>query len=346
MATDSPAGGRVLVVDDDQGVAELLKRLLIKGGYVVDVAHDAAAAMAAVGSNLPDVILLDVVLPDVNGFELCRRLKTDPATRLTPVVLVTGLADQEKRIEGADAGADEFLTKPVDPRELLARVRSLVRLKRYTDDLDSASSIIMALAVMIETRSGSTEGHCHRVANRAVAVGRRFGLGDEDLHTLHRGGFLHDIGMLAIPDDMLRRTAALEPAEFEIVKSHTLVGDALCASLRSLQSVRPIVRHHHERLDGTGYPDGLRGDDVPLLAQIISAIDLHDAATSARAYQRPLLSSEAIDVLRRQVDQGWRRKDVVEHVAAVLQNADMSSQSFPKFQSLVPLAIRPSALRS
>ena len=327
MSDVFPVGGRVLVVDDDEGVRSLLKRLLTREGYVVDVAHDGAAALAAVGSDLPDVILLDVVMPDVNGFDLCRRLKTDTATRLTPVILVTGLADQEKRIEGAHAGADEVLTKPVDSRELLARVRSLVRLKRYTDDLESASSIIMALAVMIEMRSGCTEGHCHRVANRAVAVGRRFSLGDEDLQALHRGGFLHDIGMLAIPDHMLLKTAKLEAAEFEIVKSHTIVGDALCANLRSLQSVRPIVRHHHERLDGTGYPDGLSGDRVPLLAQIISALDLYDAATSKRPYQDPLTTPEAIDVLRRQAVQGWRRQDVVEHVAAVVQSPDMPSSA-------------------
>jgi putative two-component system response regulator len=255
--TDFPVGGRVLVVDDEEGVTSLLKRLLVREGYVVDIAHDSESALAAIKSNVPDVILLDVVMPGINGFELCRRLKTDPSTRLTPVILITGLADQEKRIEGADAGADEFLTKPVDPRELFARVRSLVRLKRFTDDLDSASSIIMALAVMVEKRGGRTEGHCHRVANRAVAVGHRFGLGEDDLQALHRGGFLHDIGMLAIPDDMLTKTAALEPAEFEIVES-----------------------------------------------------------------------GEAVDVLRRQVGQGWRRKDVVEHFAAVLHHAETSAHSF------------------
>jgi putative two-component system response regulator len=316
---ESVAGARVLVVDDDQGVASFLKRLLARDGYAVDIASDGESALRAIATSPPDVILLDVVLPDVDGLVLCKRLKNEAATRLTPVILVTGLADQEKKVQGADAGADEFLTKPIDARELLARVRSLVRLKRYTDDLDSASSIIMALAVMIETRGGRTEGHCHRVANRAVAVGRRFGLGDDDLQALHRGGFLHDIGMLAISEEMLSKTAALSPEEFEIVKSHTVVGDTLCSSLRSLQSVRPIVRHHHERLDGSGYPDGLRGDAVPLLAQIISAVDLHDAATTKRPYQKPLSNLEAIAVLRRQVEQGWRRKDVVDHFAAVMQ---------------------------
>jgi putative two-component system response regulator len=318
MTDFAAAGARVLVVDDDEGITALLKRLLEKEGYVVDTATDGQSALDAIAAHQPDVVLLDVVLPGIDGFTLCKRIKTETATRLTPVVLVTGLGDRETRIESAEVGADEFLTKPIDPRELLARVRSLVRLKRYTDDLDSASSIIMSLAVMIETRGGRTEGHCHRVANRATAVGRRFGLKEDDLQALHRGGFLHDIGMLAIPDGMLSKAARLEPQEFEIVKSHTVVGDQLCANLRSLQAVRPIIRHHHERLDGSGYPDGLKGDEIPLLAQIIGAVDLHDAATSYRPYQRPLLSSEALDVLRRQVDKGWRRRDVVEHFAAVL----------------------------
>jgi len=319
---DIVAGARVLVVDDDEGATALLKRLLVREGYVVDTASGGASALAAIATNLPDVILLDVIMPDVNGFALCRRLKNQAATRLTPVIMVTSLSDREPRIEGADVGADDYLTKPVDAGELLARVRSLVRLKRYTDDLDSASSILMTLAVMIDARIGHTEGHCHRVANRAVAVGRRFGLNDDDLQTLKRGGFFHDIGMLTVPDHVLRKTGTLDPAEFAIVKSHTVAGESLCAGLHSLQTVRPIIRSHHERLDGSGYPDGLEGDDVPLLAQIISAIDLHDAATSLRPYQRTVTSAEAIDVLRRQVDMGWRRRDVVEHCAAVLQSPE------------------------
>ena len=320
--TDIVAGARVLVVDDDEGAAALLKRLLVREGYTVGTASGGASAVAAIATSLPDVILLDVIMQDVNGFELCRLLKNQASTRLTPIIMVTSLSDRERRIEGANVGADDYLTKPVDAGELIARVRSAVRLKRYTDDLDSASSILMTLAVMIDARIGHTEGHCHRVANRAVAVGRRFGLNEDDLQTLKRGGFFHDIGMLAVPDHVLRKKGALDPAEFAMVKAHTVVGESLCAGLRSLQAVRPIVRSHHERLDGSGYPDGLAGDAVPLLAQIISALDLHDAATSHRPYQRMVTSAEAIDVLRQQVAMGWRRRDVVEHCAAVLQGPE------------------------
>jgi putative two-component system response regulator len=312
--------GRVLVVDDDPGISALLTRLLAHAGYVVHVAGDAEAALAGVATHNPDVILLDVVFPGANGFTLCQQLKRDTATRLTPIILVTGLSDRESRIKGREAGADDFLTKPVDTQELLARVASLVRLKRYTDDLDSAAAIITTLAVMIETRDGHSEGHCHRIANHAGAIGRALGLGAADLQVLHRGGFLHDIGMLAISPTVLLKPGRLEATEFAIVKSHTVIGDDLCRNLRTLQPVRPIVRHHHERLDGSGYPDGLKGDAVPLLAQIVGVVDAYDAITSRRPYQSQLSSGEALGLLRNEVDRGWRQGEIVEAFAEIISS--------------------------
>lgn len=310
--------GRVLVVDDDPGIAALFTRILSQDGYVVQVAVDAEAALAGVAAHNPDVILLDVMFPGANGFILCQQLKRDSATRLTPVILVTGLSDRESRIKGRQAGADDFLTKPVDPQELLARVASLVRLKRYTDDLDSAAAIITTLAVMIETRDGHTEGHCHRIANHAVGIGRALGLGATDLQVLHRGGFLHDIGMLAISPTVLLKPGPLTADEFAVVQSHTVVGDDLCRNLRTLQAVRPIVRHHHERLDGSGYPDGLQGDDVPLLAQIVGVVDAYDAITSKRPYQSQLPGADALAVLRKEVACGWRLGVIVDAFAEIV----------------------------
>ena len=311
----------VLVVDDDEAFSRLLDRLLSTEGYSVATAVDGPAALEEVRCNPPDVVLLDVKLPGLDGFEVCRRLKRDGATRLIPVILVTSMDTARDRVEGLRAGADDFLTKPVEPAELLARVAASARLKRYTDDLDSAASIIMTLAAMIEMRDGSySEGHCHRMANYASALGRRLGLDPDELQTLKRGGFLHDIGMLAIPEAVICRDGALDAAEFEVVKSHTTVGDALCANLRSLQSVRPIVRHHHERRDGSGYPDRLRGDDIPLLAQITAIVDVFDAITTKRSYQGAKPVEDACAILRSQVECGWRRRDIVEEfIAAVLE---------------------------
>jgi putative two-component system response regulator len=322
---DARTGPRVLVVDDDEAAARLLQRILQPEGYAVEVAQDGDSAFTAVSSRQPDVVLLDVMLPGVNGFEICRRLKQERSTRLTPVILVTALSARQARLEGVDSGADDFLTKPVDSHELLARVRSLVRMKRYTDDLDSAASIITTLAVMIEARDGYTEGHCHRIGNYATALGRTVGLTEDDLQTLHRGGFLHDIGMLAIPDGVLRKAGSLEPEEYELIKSHTVVGDTLCSNLRSLQPVRPIVRHHHERLDGSGYPDGLRGSEIPLLAQIIGLVDVFDAVTTQRPYQRAQPLDEGVRVLREQVRKGWRAPDLVEEFAALVDSGRLET---------------------
>lgn len=318
-------GARVLVVDDDAAVNKLLTALLTRNGYDVDGACDGPSAQAAITRNPPDVILLDIQIPAPDGFALCRAIKADPATRLTPVVLVTGFVDRDNRIRGLEAGADDFLSKPVDGHELLARVGALARLKRYTDDLESASSIVMTMSEMIETRDGYTEGHCHRMANCATALGRRLGLGAEDLQALYRGGFLHDIGMLAIPDAVLRKTGPLEPEEYELVKSHTVIGDRLCAGLRSLRHVRPIVRHHHERHDGSGYPDGLAGDAIPLTAAVMGIVDVFDAVTTRRPYQRAQSLEEAVAVLQRQVGLGWRRGDLVEEFAALVHSGHLDT---------------------
>jgi putative two-component system response regulator len=311
-------------VDDEPMVADVHRRLLAKEGYGVEVAEDGQTALDAVAAYQPHLVLCDVMLPGLNGIDVCRQIKSNPSSRLTPVVLVTGAAQRERRIEGLEAGADDFLMKPVDPHELLVRVRSLVRMKRYTDDLDSAASILMAMAVLIEARDGNTEGHCHRMANYAMALGRALGLGEADLQALHRGGFLHDIGMLAIPDSVLRKSGPLDAEEFELVKSHTVVGESLCGTLRSLETVRPIVRHHHERFDGSGYPDGLRGDNIPLVAQIIGVVDVYDAITTHRPYQGPHTAEQAIDILRAQVARGWRRPDLVEVFAGLVESGRLN----------------------
>jgi putative two-component system response regulator len=314
-----------MVVDDEAQIGDVLRRLLVRDGYTVEVFTDGQAALDALPTFRPHLLLLDVNMPGLSGIEICKRVKQDPAYRLTPVVMVTGQAQRDARLEGLSAGADDFLAKPVDPQELLIRVGSLARIKRYTDDLDSAASIIIAMALLIEGRDDTTEGHCHRMANYATALGRALQLGEDDLQALHRGGFLHDIGMLAIPDALLRKTSPLEPEEFELMKSHTIVGDSLCGNLRSLESVRPIIRHHHERYDGSGYPDGLEGDQIPLLAQIMGVVDVFDAVTTRRPYQGPHTGEEAIDILRGQVARGWRRADLVDAFALLVESGRLTT---------------------
>src|SRR5581483_1268917 len=222
-----------------------------------------STALDAVHRLHPDVVLMDVHMPGVDGFEACRLLKRDAATRFVPIVLVTALRNADDRIRGIDAGADDFLTKPINQPELRARVRSLVRLKRYTDDFDTAESVILSLALTIEARDACTKGHCQRLVGYASALGHHLELGEEELAALRRGAYLHDIGKVGVPDAVLLKPGRLTPAEYERMKQHTLIGDRLCGKLQSLRRVRPIVRHHHEHLDGSGYPDGLKGDAIP-----------------------------------------------------------------------------------
>lgn len=283
--------GKVLVVDDLPANVDLLSSMLTREGYEVVTAFDGEQALRMVEDTQPDLVVLDVLMPALNGYEVCERMKQNPATRLTPVVLITALHEREDKIQGINAGADDFLTKPVDVHELKARVRSLVRLKRYTDDFESAESVILSLALVIEARDAYTDGHCQRLASYATALGSSLGLSDEDLAALFRGGYLHDVGKIGIPDSILLKPGRLTQDEYQQIKEHPLIGDRLCGELRSLRQVRPIVRHHHERLDGSGYPRGLKGDAILLDARILAIADVVEAMSSHRPY-RPGLGIE------------------------------------------------------
>lgn len=303
----------VLAVDDEPGNRELITRYLCPQNYDVQTCADAESALAwlASGPRLPDLILLDVMLPGMNGFDLCRHLKQQPMTRLIPVVLLTSLDARQHKLAGINAGADDFLSKPVQFEELIARAASLVRLKRFTDDLESAESVILSLALTVEARDPYTVGHCQRLAAYASAVGRTLGLSNDDIVTLHRGGYLHDVGKIGVADAVLLKAAPLNPAERTQMQAHTTIGERLCGELRALRPVRAIVRHHHERLDGTGYPDGLRGDQIPITAQIIGVVDGYDAMTTTRPYRTALGEDRACDELLRDAKEGRLNPEIV-----------------------------------
>ena len=226
-------------------------------------------------------------------------------------MLITSLSNRGDRIDGINAGADDFLTKPVNAHELQARVRSLVRRKRYTDDLDSAESVILSLGLTVEARDPYTLGHGKRMAAYAAAFGVHLDLPDEDVSALHRGGYLHDVGKVGVPDAVLLKPGRLAPDELALMRQHPVIGDALCGDLRLLRPVKGLVRHHHERLDGSGYPDGLRGDAIPLLAQIAAIVDAFDALTSDRVYRPALTQDAACAELQEEVRRGWRNPILV-----------------------------------
>jgi putative two-component system response regulator len=297
--------GKVLVVDDYEPNLHGLGQLLEQADYTVLTATNGRDALEIVKRERPDLVLLDIVMPGISGLDVCAELKRTAETCLTPVVLISGTHERETRVAGLDAGADDFLNKPVDPEELAARVRSLMRLKRLTDDLESAESLFLTLGRIIEARDPSTEGHCERLADYAIALGKHLNLGQADLDALYRGGFLHDIGKIAIPDRVLLKKGRLTRKEFELMKRHPVIGDDLCGTVRSFDAVRPIVRHHHERTDGLGYPDGLAGDQIPLLAHIVSVVDVFDALTTDRPYRKALSTATAYKMMRDEACDGW-----------------------------------------
>jgi putative two-component system response regulator len=301
----------VLMLGHRQGAATGIRDRLEREGFPVVVAPSLTDAVVSVAVAQPALVLIDLDLLEPGVVTWCERLKRDTSTRLMPVVVLTANTTRQHRVDLIAAGVDAVLAKPVDTDELLARVRSAARTRQVVSDLESATSVIMTLTSMLEAREASP-GHCHRLANYAMALGRAIGLEDAEGRALYRGAFLHDIGMLALPHAIVRKDGPLDPDEFEVVKSHTVIGDALCANLRSLHVVRPIVRHHHEKLDGSGYPDQLRGDDIPLLAQIVGIVDAFEAITAGRSYTPARSNAEAVRRLRAEVQLGWRRRDLVE----------------------------------
>ena len=313
---------KVLVADDREEIRVLLTRMLEAQGYVVVSAPDGRQALADFAHFQPDLVLLDVEMPQLNGFEVCRQLKSNAETRLTPVVLITGLAGTDDRIRGIQSGADDFLSKPVDRNELLARVRSLLSLKAYTDELERAESVLFVLARSIEGKDPYTEGHCERLADYSARLGEQIGLPAEHIVALRRAGVVHDIGKVAVPDAILLKPGPLTAEEWEVMRQHPVTGERICAPLKSFRLALPIIRHHHERMDGSGYPDGLKGEQIPVRARVLQIVDVYDALTTVRPYKRAMSPEEALTTMDQEVKKGWWDANIfAEFRKLIVENA-------------------------
>ena len=309
---------RILLVDDNTDIILLTRELLSSRGYEVASVLSAEEAQQAIQKQPPDLILLDVILPGKSGYELCHELKEDPFTRLVPVVMITGLSDREDKIRGIEAGADDFLNKPIFPEELFARVHSLLKLKEFTDELENVEVVLFTLALGVEARDPYTEGHCDRLSRYASDLGRHLKLDQESVTALKRGGVLHDLGKISIPDEILKKGADLTPDEREIMKQHPIIGENICRPLKSLRRVLPIIRSHHEHWDGSGYPDGLRAHDIPLLARILQVVDVYDALRTARPYKPALGHDESRRTMEEEARAGLWDRELVRELFTML----------------------------
>ncbi len=295
----------VLVVDDNLPNRELMRMHLTSAGYEVRDAPDGPTALALIQERPPDLVLLDIMMPGMSGYEVCHRLRELPHGRLLPVLMVTSLSGTDDKAAAADAGADDFISKPVLALELLVRVRSLLRIKRLTDQLDGAETCVVALAKALEARDPYTEGHSQRVSLIAAKLSESVGMSAPDQEALTLAGLLHDVGKIGINDSTLWRPGPLDERQWRLMRQHPIIGVEICKPLHSLQRQLLAIRHHHERWDGRGYPDGLSGEDIPLGARVIAVADTWDALTSDRPYRARLPCDRALEVLRRGSGTQW-----------------------------------------
>jgi putative two-component system response regulator len=309
----------VLIAEDNEAIRELMGEWLRQQGHRVLEVKDGEEAIQTVLAQPIDLAIFDVMMPRRSGFSACRAVKARPESRLVPVVLVTGLESREDRIQGIECGADDFLYKPLHREELLARVRSLLKLKQFTDELENAELVICSLALSIEAKDPYTNGHCERLAKWAEGLGRRLGLTEEQCVALRRAGVVHDIGKVAIPEPILLKRGPLTAEERAIMQLHPVLGERICAPLKSFRLVLPIIRHHHEKLDGSGYPDGLRGEQIPRAARILQIVDVFDALTTDRPYHAAFSRDEALALIKQEAERGWWDAGLVTEFEGLLE---------------------------
>jgi putative two-component system response regulator len=298
VLADKPV--HIVAIDDEPSAIAVLKAACEIAGFNLSYANDPRTGLELVRQQEPDVVLLDVMMPEVNGFEVCAQLKNDPDTQLIPIIMITALDSRDDRIRGIEAGCDDFVSKPFDRLELTTRVRSLARLRRLTADLDDAEKILSSIAKNVEAKDENTGDHCDRLTRIGAAFGAYLGLPTPDIKALARAGILHDIGKIGIPDAVLLKKGKLDAEEWAIMQQHPVIGAELLAPLRSMRRVVPIVRHHHESWNGNGYPDGLAGEEIPLIARAFGLVDAFDALTTERPYKRALSVEETFEVLNKE----------------------------------------------
>lgn len=319
-ATQTPA---ILIVDDVDLNRRLLKAILKAANYRIFEAKRPSAALGILEREKIDLVVVDLVIPEMTGAEFCRIVKNNRTTQLVPILMTTSLQGTENEVTGIESGADEFLIKPLQPSVVRSRIRAMLRNKALIDSLEEAETILFALAQSVEHRDKFTGLHCERLATYSISLGRALGLPKQDQLALYRGGYLHDIGKIGIPDAILFKRGLLTDEEWQTMRLHTIRGEEICHPMKTLAPVLPIIRSHHERWDGTGYPDRLSGEEIPLLARILQVADIYDALTTARPYKPAFTHQHAMEIMMEEARRGWRDPELVPLFAEICQKPYM-----------------------
>ncbi|HLH05496.1 MAG TPA: HD domain-containing phosphohydrolase [Bryobacteraceae bacterium] len=309
---------RILLVDSSPENTATVRDALRGFGHEIIARCTSTDALSALGQFSIDLVLIDMAGHSHSGLDLCRTLKRSLPTQLLPVYVMGRSDDPEDEVLAIEAGADEYLLQPLRPRTFQARIQASLRHRAMIDSLDDSEAVLFSLAQSVEERDPDLGQHCHRLALMGAAMGLTLGLPGSDILALQRGGYLHDIGKVAVPDHVLFKPGSLSTEEWEIMKGHADKGARICSGMKTLAPVLPIIRHHHERWDGSGYPDGLRGENIPLLARILQLADIYDALTTERPYKKAMTPEEALATVREEARRGWRDPRLVEMFADIL----------------------------
>jgi putative two-component system response regulator len=325
MNTDKPV---ILIVDDQLDNIQTIRDILEGKQYRIIEATNGREALQILEKTTPDLILLDAMMPVMDGFETARYIRKNIATRLIPIIMITALDSVQDRVKGLEAGVDDFITRPFHIVELRARIKNLLRLRESLNELENAEQVIFSLAKAVEAKDKYTEGHCNRLANLAESMGKFLDLPEGDIVVLRRGGILHDIGKIAISDQILLKPGPLISEEFEIIKKHPIIGEEICKPLKTLRPVLPVIRYHHERFNGTGYPEGLSGQQIPLTARIIGLVDCYDSLTTHRPYRMALRHDQALEICDLETRRGLWDPELFKSLKALLEDRRLNRASF------------------
>jgi putative two-component system response regulator len=312
----------VLIVDDNKVNVELIKAQLKPYSYDIHVAYDGEEALEKIDKNPPDIVLLDLMMPKISGYEVCRAIKQNKRTQFIPVIVITALQELEDKIKAIELGADDFLVKPFNKLELTTRIKSLLYTKSLYDELETSENVLFSLVGALEAKDFYTRGHSERVAKASVAIATAANLSKRDIEIIHKGGLLHDIGKIGVKEHILLKPGRLSEDEMKHVQAHPKIGFDICSPLKSLEEALPCIRSHHERFDGEGYPDGLSGSEIPVKGQIMAIADAYDAMTTDRPYRKGMAKETAIKIFEDEIGSGQWNPELVKIFLRTVRSED------------------------